>query len=104
VTILGEFSPTYWASTLGSFFEKREVAQILGLLFSTVRVMFQYLRKNLGYILGNFFTNSSGHPCLQEKVKKNRERSKKTEIVDAHLGIPQNVPKSLPSFLSPQHP
>jgi hypothetical protein len=42
-----------------------ELAQILSyVLFSMVKVMFVLiLRKNgLGYILGDFFTNTSGHP------------------------------------------
>jgi hypothetical protein len=41
-----------------------EVAQILGLLFSMVCIQFD--KNGLGYILGDYFTNSSGHPDCNE--------------------------------------
>jgi hypothetical protein len=38
-------------------------AQTLGLLSPAIKFMHSFCRKNgLGYILGNFFTNLSGHP------------------------------------------
>jgi hypothetical protein len=41
-----------------------EVAQIYGPLFPNVTVYVFVLAKNgLGYILGDMFTNSSGHPA-----------------------------------------
>jgi hypothetical protein len=49
---------------LGSFVKISEMAQIMGLLLSTVKVtyVFIFARNELGYILGDFFTNASGHP------------------------------------------
>jgi hypothetical protein len=56
VTGLIEFTPTSSDSFLWPVFLK-----IVG-FFSTVRVLHVNLDKNvLGYILGDFFTNSSGH-------------------------------------------
>jgi hypothetical protein len=41
-----------------------EVAQTVGILFSTVTDMYTFLTKNeLGYIWGDFFKNASGHPA-----------------------------------------
>jgi hypothetical protein len=39
-----------------------EEARILGLLFSKVKVMYYFGQNGLGNVLGDFFTNSSGHP------------------------------------------
>jgi hypothetical protein len=48
----------FWAPFLFT-----ELAHILGQLFSTVKAMHVLIGKNkLGYILGDSFTNSSGHP------------------------------------------
>jgi hypothetical protein len=64
VTRLGEFSPIGWLFTLGSFLKMTKVAQIYGLHFPNVSATcVLILRKNgLGYLLGAFFANSSGHP------------------------------------------
>jgi hypothetical protein len=44
------------------FFNISEIAQIYGLLFSQIICSVLILTKNgFGYILGDFFTNSSGH-------------------------------------------
>jgi hypothetical protein len=53
--------------TLGSQFLIAEVAHKVGVLLATVKVMYALiLSKNvLGYILGEFFTNSSGHPSVR---------------------------------------
>jgi hypothetical protein len=42
----------------------KQEAQSLRLPFSTVKVMYlhNFDKNGLGYILGDFFTNSSGHP------------------------------------------
>jgi hypothetical protein len=50
-----------------------EVAHIIGLLFHTAKVMHDFFQK-LGYILGDFFTNASGHPGF-ERVEKKRNLS-----------------------------
>jgi hypothetical protein len=48
---------------LGGFSKITELAQIFGLLFPQRSSYVFILAKNgLGYILGDFFTNSSGHP------------------------------------------
>jgi hypothetical protein len=50
---------SYWIS----FSKITEAAKIWGLLFPTVKKFLQILTKTgLGYILRDFFTNSSGHP------------------------------------------
>jgi hypothetical protein len=65
VTRLGEFSHdifAHWATVYsGQFFLENYRSSSL---FSTVRAMHWFWRKNgLGYSLGDFFTNSSGHPA-----------------------------------------
>jgi hypothetical protein len=48
------------------FLKITEEAKIIGLLFSTVQDVYQFSQNmGLGYILGNFFTNSSGHPYIK---------------------------------------
>jgi hypothetical protein len=42
VTTMGEFSPNELMLTVGRFSKIREVAQIFGLLFSTVKAMYQF--------------------------------------------------------------
>jgi hypothetical protein len=43
-----------------------EIAQIIGLHFSTVKVFYWFSQKNgLGYIVSDFFTNASGHPAQE---------------------------------------
>jgi hypothetical protein len=65
VTRLGEFSPNSpkgWLFTLGSGSKLTEVACISGLLLFRGTSYALILTKNgLGFILGHFFTNSSGH-------------------------------------------
>jgi hypothetical protein len=63
VTWLVEFSPNGWSFTLGSFIKITEVAQKVFL--STCILCSNFDKKIwLGYILGDFFTNSSGHPAF----------------------------------------
>jgi hypothetical protein len=51
----------HWAA-----FSSTEVSQIFGLNFFLGKVLCLNFAKNvLGYILGDFFTNSSGHPAVQ---------------------------------------
>jgi hypothetical protein len=49
---------------MDSFSKITEVAHIDGPLFSTIKVTYALIltKKGLGYILGDFLTNSSGHP------------------------------------------
>jgi hypothetical protein len=47
---------------LGSFLQITEIAQIIGLLISTKNYILIMTKNGLGYILGDFFTNVSGHP------------------------------------------
>jgi hypothetical protein len=57
----------FWAG----FFKFTEEAQIIGLLFShSKRYVLILTKHGLGYILGDLFTNSSGHPVgwLSERV------------------------------------
>jgi hypothetical protein len=59
---LGEFSPNGRSLTLGSFLKIAVVAQFLGAtLFHSTSYVLIWAKQGLGYILGDFFTNSSGH-------------------------------------------
>jgi hypothetical protein len=51
---------------LGSFLQIKEIAQIIGLLISAVYIRFVFIltKNGLGYILGDPFTKTSGHPDL----------------------------------------
>jgi hypothetical protein len=55
-----------WLFTPGSFLKIKQLAQFFGILFSTEQVVkILILAKNgLGYILGSFFTYSSGQPVF----------------------------------------
>jgi hypothetical protein len=69
VTRLGEFGPTgdYLVRTF--FLNQRDAAHILGLLL--VKSCFNY-EKRLGNNLGDFYTNSSGHPAPNQCLIANR--------------------------------
>jgi hypothetical protein len=56
--------------TLDSGLKIAEVAHISGLLFPMVPVMYSFgqQKNGLGYILGDFFTNSSGHPDVMIRI------------------------------------
>jgi hypothetical protein len=70
VTRLGEFSPIVHLTTWISFSKITEAAQIWGLFFTNGKICVPILTKNgLGYILGDFFTNSSGHPGRRFRLK-----------------------------------
>jgi hypothetical protein len=63
VTRLGENSPKGWLFTMVSCSKIRKVATKFVLLFFKCKSYILTLTKNgLGYILGDFFPNSSGHP------------------------------------------
>jgi hypothetical protein len=48
------------------------VDQIFGLLLSTNKTcMLIFTKSELGYILGDFFTNSSGHPEIEASFSTN---------------------------------
>jgi hypothetical protein len=67
VTRFGEISPIGRLFTFSSFLKLTEVAQIFGLLFfHDTRYVCTYILilpiNGLGFVLGDSFTNSSGHP------------------------------------------
>jgi hypothetical protein len=77
VTRLGEFSPIRFLFTLRSFFENYLSSANLWTPFSKCISHVFILPKNcLGCILGDFFTNSSGHPdwCARARAMKYRPR------------------------------
>jgi hypothetical protein len=63
VTRLGKFSPLGQLFTLGIVLKITEVAQFLGYFFPRKHLRINFDKKCLGRILGNFFTNVSGHPA-----------------------------------------
>jgi hypothetical protein len=56
-TRLGEFSPTGWVFTLGSFLENFKSRQ------KNLATFYHRKKLSLGYILGDSLTNASGHPA-----------------------------------------
>jgi hypothetical protein len=47
----------------------QKLHKIFGALFTMVKVTYYFWEINgLGYILGDFFANSSGHPAQEEKA------------------------------------
>jgi hypothetical protein len=67
---LGEFSPIGSLFTLGCFMKSTEIAQIVCLLFSTVKVMHIFLPELfLATFWAIFFTDSSGHPGGDTETK-----------------------------------
>jgi hypothetical protein len=65
VTRSGEFSPNGHYCTVGRFIKITEVARILGYIFPKCKFWINLDKNGLGYILGDFFINSSGHPALR---------------------------------------
>jgi hypothetical protein len=66
VTRLVEFAANEWNYTLVSFIKITDVAQNVGLhFFLKSRLGINFDENGLGYILGDFFTNSSGQPWLR---------------------------------------
>jgi hypothetical protein len=62
----------YWVIVyFGQCFEnlQKYIAQIFGLLFPRYQLCFSFDQKRLGYILGDIFKNSSGHPGLDFKAQ-----------------------------------
>jgi hypothetical protein len=60
---LDEFLPIGRLFTLGNFLKITKVANIFGLPFSTLI----WAKNGLGYALGDFFKNTSGHPGVAVK-------------------------------------
>jgi hypothetical protein len=61
---LDEFSPTGQFFSLCSFLKVTEVAHIFGARsFHGKKFCIDFDKNGLGYILGDFFANSSGHPA-----------------------------------------
>jgi hypothetical protein len=76
VTRLDEFSPFGRLFSLGSFLRLRKYPKILGNFFRSSGFVVLILAKNgLGYILGDFFTNSSGHPVADGVARDKKFRS-----------------------------
>jgi hypothetical protein len=59
---LGEFSPFGRHFILGSFLKISQVAQIFRQHFAHSNLCINVDKNGLSYILGEFFTISSGHP------------------------------------------
>jgi hypothetical protein len=57
-----------------------ETAHIVGLLFPQLRVCTYFGKKGLGYILGDFTANSSGHPAFNT-CRNNVQRRPTTPII-----------------------
>jgi hypothetical protein len=73
---LGEFSPIRHLFTLGSSSENDKSSPNFGICtFQEGKIDVLVLTKNgMGYILGDFFTNSSGHPAGGRYAGTVRER------------------------------
>jgi hypothetical protein len=61
VTRLGEFSPIGQLIPLGSFLKITDVAQIFNYFVLLFQLWINFDKNGLGYILGDCFSNSSGH-------------------------------------------
>jgi hypothetical protein len=62
VTRFGNFSPIGWLLSLGSFFYYWTRSQFLFHFVTRNRFRINFDKKWTGLHLGDFFTNSSGHP------------------------------------------
>jgi E3 ubiquitin-protein ligase DOA10 len=69
VTRLGEYLPIERLFPLDSFLIITAMVQIFGYFFHVSGYVFILAKSRLGYILSDFFTNSSGHP-VQSPVHK----------------------------------
>jgi hypothetical protein len=63
VTGLGEFSPNEWLFSLGRFFENYRNSPHCGHFFRSKSSVLILSENGLGTMLGEFFTNLSGHPA-----------------------------------------
>jgi hypothetical protein len=63
VTRMGEFSPIGWLFTLGSFFNDRTTANFWTAFSQLTGYVFILTKNGLGYSLGDFVKNVSGHPA-----------------------------------------
>jgi hypothetical protein len=62
VTRLGEFSPIERLSSSGSFFGNYGISpKMFGYFFPPITFIYKFRKNGLGNILGDFFSNSSGH-------------------------------------------
>jgi hypothetical protein len=64
-----KFSPFGRIFSLGCFMKNTNLSQIFVPLFYTVKVIIIFTKNGLGCILGDFFTNSSGHPAFWSLVR-----------------------------------
>jgi hypothetical protein len=81
---------------LGSFLKITEVDKILGLLFKWLKSCINFRKKGLGDILGDFFTNTSGHPDWAQKQLLRRmfvicyfspETQSNNEVVNGYIAM-----------------
>jgi hypothetical protein len=70
VTRLDEFSPNGQLFTSSRFLKITKGDQMFGLLLSTKTYVFIFVNNRLGYILGGFFTSSSGHHGRQSYIHR----------------------------------
>jgi hypothetical protein len=74
VTRLGEFSPIGRLFPSGSFFENyRNSTNNWATFFRYESCVLIFTRNGMGYILGDFFTNVSGHPVPDQPTFKRRQ-------------------------------
>jgi hypothetical protein len=64
---LGTFSPIGLWFKQAVFMKMAEVARMVWLPFSTLKVI-GLDKRGLGYIFGDIFTNSSGHPACMSNA------------------------------------
>jgi hypothetical protein len=62
VTRLGGFSPIGWLFNSGSFWQLQKQPTFFDYFFSPLRLCISFDKNGLGYVLGDFFTNSTYHP------------------------------------------
>jgi hypothetical protein len=65
---------SHWAFVyFGRFCENDKSRSTLGLLFSTIKVVYVLIlaKNNFGYILSDFCLNSSGHPVAHSSFSEN---------------------------------
>jgi hypothetical protein len=53
---------------------------MFGLLFRLSRLFNNYDKNVLGYILGDFLTNSSGHPAAESIIRRKKVSRGKSEM------------------------
>jgi hypothetical protein len=70
VTRLGEFS-TFWATVF--FGQIQKLPKFSGYFFHGKRCVLILTKNGFGHVLGDFLTNSSGHPGFDRRFRKKSE-------------------------------